>query len=515
MNMSQLRSHPTHVISPQSHPYAPFRGHFQLLDPQALLLAQQAQSARAQAHAQVHSQPHSQAAQAQFQTHLQSHAQLIAQLHNANAIAPAHAVNVPSSSSVTGSAGRVAQRLPSWLSGSANANQSLPFNTAEPNQAAQQRKRDLQLPEKQVQEKVAELLPESALYTKLLDFEAKIDAAMEKKKIEIQEGVRVRCPPHVQKTLRVYVFNTFSSQTKVDSLSEKKSAEEASWSLKIIGRILEDDKDPAVAGTSQATSPSYPKFSAFFKRITIYLDQSLCPDDHVIVWESALSSTQQDGFEVRRKGDKEFTARIKIEMNYTPEKFLLSIQLSELLGIKVETHPRIVAALWDYIKSRKLQSPNDPLFFMCDPPLKRVFGEEKMEFKMAVAKLSHHLTRPQPIQLEHRIKLSGDCLEGISCYDIQVDVPFTLEKDMSALLAMANSESNKQIEAYDEQIRASFKNLHEHRRRRAFFLSFSESPEEFVNAFIASQCKELNLASGDANHKAEKKIRSELYNQPW
>lgn len=141
-----------------------------------------------------------------------------------------------------------------------------------------------------------------------------------------------------------------------------------------------------------------------------------------------------------------------------------------------------------------------------------VFGEEKMEFKVAAQKLFQHLSQPQPIYLEHNIKLSGCCPAGTACYDVQVDVPIPLQNEISSYLA--SIESHKEIEAYDEVICASLKKMQEHRRRRAFFLSFSQSPAEFINTLIASQSKDLKLVAGDANYNA-KKESSEFYNQPW
>ena len=73
----------------------------------------------------------------------------------------------------------------------------------------------------------------------------------------------------------------------------------------------------------------------------------------------------------------------------------------------------------------------------------------------------------------------------------------------------------KEIDAYDELISASIKKIHEHRRWRAFFLSFSQSPAEFINTLIASQSKDLKLVAGDAGRNAEKEQRSDFYNQPW
>ncbi|CAJ2644419.1 unnamed protein product [Trifolium pratense] len=240
-----------------------------------------------------------------------------------------------------------------------------------------------------------------------------------------------------------------------------------------------------------AILPSDLKFSDFFKKITICLDQNLYPENHIIVWDSARSPKQQDGFEVKRKGEKEFTAVIKIDLKYSPEKFMVSAPLSKLLGVEVETRLRIIAALWHYVKSRRLQCPDEPTFFICDPFLQRVFGEEKMKFTKAAQKLLEHLSQPKPIYLEHNIKVSGDCPAGTACYDVQVDVPTPLQKEMSAFLASNSSENHKEIDACDELISSNVKKIQEHRRRRAFFLSFSESPTEFINAMIASQSKDL------------------------
>jgi len=435
-------------------------------------------------------------AQAQFaQTQLQSQAARAHPQPQTQPFTPFHSVNTNAangtSSPATGNAKRPTPKPLLRSHNLSNMNQSMP--------AAMQKK-------KQSPEKGTMLLPESALYTQLLDFEAQVDTALARRKFDIQEA---RLPPHVQKTLRVYVFNTFSNHAKMDSENQ---ANESSWSLKITGRVLEDGMD-SMSGISQRSSPSFPKFSAFFKKITILLDQSIYPDDHVIVWDSARSPTQQDGFEVKRKGNKEFTAVIGIEMNYTPEKFVVSSQLSKLLGIEFGTRPRIIASLFNYVKSRKLQCPNDPSSFFCDPSLQRVFGEEKMDFALVFQKLAQHLSQPQPIRLEHNIKLSGYAPAETACYDIQVDVPFPLEKDKSTFLS--SLESQKEIEAYDEAICVSLKKIQEHRRRRAFFLSFSQSTVDFIDTLITSQSKDLKLVAGDARHNIEKELRSEFYNQPW
>lgn len=474
-----------------------FSGHFQLSEPQAQALAQ-AQYVQAQAQAQAR------AAHARFQAQLQAQAQAQSLSQKPN---PVGAINTNSNMGVSSpslitpmNAKRSGQKPSSRPPSSSGAASGSPLKTMELTPAARRRKRGP--PEKQIPDKVAALLPESALYTQLLEFEGRVDSALARKKVDIQESIKN--PPRVQKTLRIYIYNTFTNQTNTGI--QKENTEPPSWSLKILGRLLENGME----SNSTLTSP---KFSSFFKKVTIYLDQNLYPDNHVILWESSRSLALNEGFEVKRKGDKEFTAIIRLEMNYTPEKFKLSPALSEVLGIEIETRPRIITAIWQYVKTKKLQIPTDTSFFTCDPPLRKLFGEDKVKFALVSQKISQHLTAPQPIHLEHKIKLSGDNPVGNTCYDVLVDVPFSLDKDMSNFLE--NLEKHREIDACDEAICTAIKKIHEHRRRRAFFLGFSQSPSEFINAFIASQSKDLKTAAGDATRIAEKEQRSEFYNQPW
>ncbi|KAA8548230.1 hypothetical protein F0562_004509 [Nyssa sinensis] len=507
MVSSNLPSNPTAHLQSQSQSQqqvgSGFPGHFQL----SQFSAAHAQAiAQAQSKAQAHAQAQAHAAHAQFQAQLQAQGLSLNQSHTTGI------GNTGSSSPSIMSQGnsnikRPLQKPPVRPPGLSTPNTMSPLRTMELSAAARRKKQ--KIPEKQLQERVAAILPESALYTQLLEFESRVDAALARKKIDIQEAIKN--PPCVQKTLRIYVFNTFANQIR--TIPKKPNVEPPTWTLKIIGRILEEGMDPDQAGMIQKSSSLYPKFSSFFKRVTISLDQRLYPENHIIMWDGARSPAPHEGFEVKRKGDKEFIVNIRLEMNYMPEKYKLSPALMDVLGIEVDTRPRVIAAIWHYVKARKLQNPNDPSYFNCDPPLQKVFGEEKMKFTMVSQKISHHLSPPQPIHLEHKIKLSGNSPAANACYDILVDVPFPIQKELNVLLA--NTEKNKEIDACDEAICAAIRKIHEHRRRRAFFLGFSQSPVEFINALIESQSRDLKLVAGEASRSAEKERRSDFFNQPW
>ncbi|KAH6813781.1 SWIB/MDM2 domain superfamily protein [Perilla frutescens var. frutescens] len=486
-----------------------FPGQFQFSEAQAQALAQAQSKAQAQAQAQAQAHAHAQM--------MAAHAQLQAQLHAAQGLSfnqghPGGMANLGSQSpsvSGAGSAGakRFPQKPPVRPPSFVTSNVASPMRQMDASAAARRKKQ--KLPEKQLHERVAAILPESALYTQLLEFESRVDAALTRKKIDIQDALKT--PTYLQKTLRIYVFNTFANQIR--TIPKKPNAEPPTWTLKIIGRILEEGMDADQAAMMHKSNPAYPKFSSFFKRVTITLDQKIYPDNHLIIWDSTRAPAPHEGFEVKRKGDQEFTASIRLEMSYAPEKYKLSAALTELLGIEVDTRARIMAAVWHYVKARKLQCPEDPSSFNCDPPLQRVFGEGKVKFTAVTQKITPHLFPPQPIHLEHRIKLSGNSPVGTACYDVLVDVPFPIQRELNALLA--NTEKTKEIDACDEAICAAIRKIHEHRRRRAFFLGFSQSPVEFINALVDSQNKDLRLVAGEASRNAEKERHSDFYNQPW
>lgn len=53
-------------------------------------------------------------------------------------------------------------------------------------------------------------------------------------------------------------------------------------------------------------------------------------------------------------------------------KFKLQPPLARLLGIHQDTKPKIVEALWQYIKTHKLQDPHERDHINCDMYLEKV-----------------------------------------------------------------------------------------------------------------------------------------------
>ena len=63
-------------------------------------------------------------------------------------------------------------------------------------------------------ERLHTLVPESKLFSQLLELEKQLDRAVLRKQLDIQEAIRVK-PARSNKYLRVYVSNSFTSQVRV------------------------------------------------------------------------------------------------------------------------------------------------------------------------------------------------------------------------------------------------------------------------------------------------------------
>jgi len=55
-----------------------------------------------------------------------------------------------------------------------------------------------------------------------------------------------------------------------------------------------------------------------------------------------------------------------------PMQFKLDLRLARLLGIHTQTRPVIINALWQYIKTHRLQDPAEREYINCDKYLEQV-----------------------------------------------------------------------------------------------------------------------------------------------
>lgn len=353
-------------------------------------------------------------------------------------------------------------------------------------------------------QRVRDLVPESQAYMDLLAFERKLDATIMRKKLDIQEALKR--PMKQKRKLRIFISNTF-----FPAKAEGEDGEEtvASWELRVEGRLLED----AASAKLNDTSKLKRKFSSFFKSLVIELDKELYgPDNHLVEWHRTPSTQETDGFQVKRPGDQNVKCTVLLMLDYLPPQFKLDQRLARLLGVHTQTRPVIISALWQYIKTHKLQDPHEREFINCDKYLDQIFDCKRMKFAEIPGKLHSLLMPPDPIVINHVITVEGPDARKTACYDIDVEIDDTLKQQMNSFLL--TTQSQQEITNLDNKIHETVETINQLKTNREFFLSFAKDPQEFINNWLISQTRDLKTMT-DVTGNPEEERRADYYYQPW
>jgi len=349
---------------------------------------------------------------------------------------------------------------------------------------------------------VRELVPESQAYMDLLQFERKLDSTIMRKRLDIQEALKR--PMKQKRKLRIFISNT-SFPAK-----EGEEGSVASWELRVEGRLIDEDKRVEQNKTTKR------KFSSFFKSLVIELDKDLYgPDNHLVEWHRTPTTQETDGFQVKRPGDVTVRCTILLLLDYQPLQFKLDQRLARLLGVHTQTRPVIISALWQYIKTHKLQDQHEKEYVNCDPYLKQIFTTERMKFAEIPQRLNPLLHPPDPIVINHQIsveELKQTETKKTACYDIDVEVDDTLKTQMNNFLL--STASQQEIQSLDNKIHETVETINSLKTSREFFLSFAKDPQLFINKWLQSQSRDLKTMT-DVTGNPEEERRVDFYYQPW
>merc|ERR1719499_933326 len=368
-------------------------------------------------------------------------------------------------------------------------------------QQAKPTKKKKRLADKILPQKVRELVPESQAYMDLLAFERKLDSTIMRKRLDIQEALKR--PMKQKKKLRIFISNT------TFPAKEGEEGSVASWEMRVEGRLMEEDK-------TAEPSKNKKKFSSFFKSLVIELDKDMYgPDNHLVEWHRTTTTQETDGFQVKRPGDKNVRCTILLLLDYQPLQFKLDQRLARLLGVHTQTRPVIISALWEYIKTHKLQDAHEREFVNCDKFLMQIFHTERMKFAEIPQRLNPLLHPPDPIVINHLIsveELRGPEQKKTACYDIDVEVDDNLKAQMNSFLL--STASQQEIQGLDNKIHETVETINSMKTQREFFLSFAKDPQLFINKWLMSQSRDLKTMTDVAGNPEEER-HTDFYYQPW
>uniref|UniRef100_A0A672JYA5 SWI/SNF-related matrix-associated actin-dependent regulator of chromatin subfamily D member 3-like n=1 Tax=Sinocyclocheilus grahami TaxID=75366 RepID=A0A672JYA5_SINGR len=311
-------------------------------------------------------------------------------------------------------------------------------------------------------QRIRELVPESQAYMDLLAFERKLDQTIMRKRVDIQEALK--------------------------RPMKNKCSKYAPGKLKR-------------------------KFSSFFKSLVIELDKDLYgPDNHLVEWHRTPTTQETDGFQVKRPGDVSVRCTLLLMLDYQPPQFKLDPRLARLLGIHTQTRSSIIQALWQYVKTNKLQDSHDKEYINCDKYFQQIFDGPRLKFSEIPQRLTNLLLPPDPIVINHIISVDPNDQKKTACYDIDVEVEDPLKAQMSSfLLSTANQQ---EIASLDNKIHETIESINQLKIQRDFMLSFSRDPKSYIQDWLKSQSRDLKLMT-DVVGNPEEERRAEFYHQPW
>jgi SWI/SNF-related matrix-associated actin-dependent regulator of chromatin subfamily D len=262
-------------------------------------------------------------------------------------------------------------------------------------------------------------------YRGLRDVESKLDAAMMRKRLDIQDSrnrnFKVHATPGTTalllttyqryRTLRVWISNTVEDQPwqgeelDVDTFDFSTNMD-SSYRVKIEGRLLEeeegdDDDEKLIDAEDVAELGGDPmdedgkenkkikepeqryKFSHFFKAMTVDFGRNRTKDgvEHSVEWKKPAippnainppNAADFDQLEFKRGGDENLNITINLVRDEAQERFSLSPALAEIMDATEATRAEVVTGIWEYIKTMGLQEDDEKRSFRCDELLKQV-----------------------------------------------------------------------------------------------------------------------------------------------
>ncbi len=236
-------------------------------------------------------------------------------------------------------------------------------------------------------------------YKDLREVEKKLDYAMMRKRLDIQDTVNRNVKR--QKTMRVWISNTVENQPWQRPVLDENSFDfdsgaDATYKVKIEGRLLDEPEDDVLNSDDEeegreladAADPQPEKkreqgkhkFSHYFKSISVEFDKirntvgvnpNIDPSMQ-IEWKKAPQSTEFDCLEFTRRGDETLNITFNLVRDEQLERYRLSQALAGTLDMEEADRAEVVMGIWEYVKAMGLQEDEERRLVRCDERLKAV-----------------------------------------------------------------------------------------------------------------------------------------------
>lgn len=402
-------------------------------------------------------------------------------------------------------------------------------------------------------------------YRRLREVERKLDAMMMRKKFDIHDSEKHN--PKRWKSLQIWISNTADNQpwqtrNLETDMFDFNSGVEGTYRVKIEGRLLDDgssDDDTGSESEDEDTpnpterekldgftdqkndtkkQPFAPgiktKLSHFFKSIIVSFDRSknLQPDSTTqIEWKKPSGADNAalpvahdfDALEFERKGEENVNCTISFWRDEAPERFGLSKELAELLDTEEDDRASIIYGIWEYVKAMDLQQDDEKRLIQCNERLRdvnhpfspsfllqltfsnpQVFKTETIFFPDLTILISPHLTALPPLSVPYTIRVDPTYHKSPTptIYTLRVRTPSPLLA-LRATVKHQHPQTLRQISIHDDNLATLMQALTHSKAKHAFLSELSRDPVGFMQRWIKSQKRDLEVILGEVSKGEE------------
>lgn len=342
--------------------------------------------------------------------------------------------------------------------------------------------------------------------------------------------------------MRIWITNTVEDQVwqgnglNVDAFDFNPTME-ASYRVKIEGALLEDaeegqeekktnvaeatDEETAKDAAPTPTAPTKPKFSHFFKAITVDFDKSRQRNgsDHAVEWKKPEQpgrpgapapenpAAEFDEFTFKRSGDETQNITINLFRQDLPERYLLSPELAAAVDMTEASQQDAVMGLWEYIRASGLQEDEEKRNFRCNDILRKIVGGGDIGYiPMLNDYVARHLQPLPPVKLPYTIRVDEEFHKDPKpmIYDISVSVEDPLRARLISLLNKPEyANMLKDITGMDDQLAKIIQAVSVSKAKHTFLNSLANDPANFIRNWLSSQKRDLEVILGETANSGE------------
>ena len=159
-----------------------------------------------------------------------------------------------------------------------------------------------------------------------------------------------------------------------------------------------------------------------------------------------------------------------------------------------------------------MQDASDARVIRTTPELQQLFNVDSFQLPQLPELISAHLSPMPPIEIPYTVRVSGWQNHRVA-FDIDVELEDGAKAQMAAFVS--NAAMQKEVAHLDQQISTLIQKLQQSRLKRDFMQSFADDPASFINRWVSSQSRDLEIILGENQVNLEAQRRSDFYKQPW